>query len=254
MAENQTDVQRVALVTGASRGIGAAIAERLAHDGFAVVVNHSGEHSRQAAEELAGRLSETYQVPVRAMQADVSDFEQAQNLIERVNETFGRLDVLVNNAGITRDAMLARMKEEDFDRVIQVNLKGAFNCMRHAAPLMMNQRYGRIVSVSSVVGLAGNAGQINYAASKAGIIGMTKSAAKELARRNITVNAVAPGFIDTDMTRVVPQKFVEKAMQDIAARRMGKPEDVAAAVAFFVREDAGYVTGQVLRVDGGMSV
>jgi 3-oxoacyl-[acyl-carrier protein] reductase len=254
MAEEQTDLQRVALVTGASRGIGAAIAQRLAHDGFAVVVNHSGEHSRQAAEELASRISEEYGVPARAMQADVSDFEQAKDLVGRVVDEFGRLDVLVNNAGINRDALLARMKEEDFDRVIETNLKGAFNCMRHAAVQMMHQRYGRIISLSSVAGVAGNAGQVNYAASKAGIIGMTKSAAKELARRNITANAVAPGFIDTQMTQAMPQKYVDMALANIAAGRKGTPEDVAAAVAFFAREDAGYVTGQVLRVDGGMSI
>lgn len=188
------------------------------------------------------------------IQADISQFAEAKQLIAEVKEHFGRLDVLVNNAGITRDGLLARMKEDVFDRVIEVNLKGAFNCLRHAAPLMMKQRYGRIVSVSSVVGVAGNAGQVNYAASKAGIIGMTKAAAKELASRNITVNAVAPGFIATAMTDALSDEMKETILSRIASGSFGEPEDVANAVSFSAQPETSYVTGQVLCIDGGMSL
>lgn len=266
---------RVALVTGASRGIGAAIARRLADEGYSVALNYASDGSREEAEGLCAKLtleakereerghecSAASCAIVRAeaqyfcsIQADVSRFDEAKRLIEEVKERFGRIDVLVNNAGITRDGLLARMKEEAFDRVIEVNLKGAFNCMRHAAPIMMKQRYGRIISVSSVVGLAGNAGQVNYAASKAGIIGLTKAAAKELAARNITVNAVAPGFIDTAMTDALSDSSKEMILGRIACGEFGTPKDVAYAVAFFAQPEAGYVTGQVLCIDGGMAL
>lgn len=264
-------VRRVALVTGASRGIGAAIAQRLAINGYSVVLNYSSDGSAEAVQMLCQELSDfaaaSAEDDVEAafaevaepqqfigIQADISLFDEAKRLVAEVKERFGRLDVLVNNAGITRDGLLARMKEDAFDRVIEVNLKGAFNCLRHAAPVMMKQRYGRIISVSSVVGVAGNAGQVNYAASKAGIIGMTKAAAKELAARNITVNAVAPGFIATAMTDALPDATKEAILSRIANGSFGEPEDVANAVAFFAQPETSYVTGQVLCIDGGMSL
>lgn len=247
------ETRRVALVTGSSRGIGAAIARAFAAEGCNVAINHASSSSAEAAQALAEEVAREYGVQAWVMPADVSNFEEAAQLISRVKEECGRLDVCVNNAGITRDGLLVRMKEADFDRVIEVNLKGAFNCMRHAAPVMMKQRFGSIVNVSSVVGLQGNAGQVNYAASKAGIVGMTKSAAKELAGRNIRVNAVAPGFIQTDMTAALSERVVEGARGRIALGTFGQPEDVAAAVAFLAGPQAKYITGQVLSVDGGMA-
>ena len=268
-AEEQAPIRRVALVTGASRGIGAAIARRFALDGYSVVLNYASDSSADAVASLCAELDilareqdaraldiDEPEEPQRfvGMQADVSLFDAAKNLIADVKEQFGRIDVLVNNAGITRDGLLMRMKEDAFDRVIEVNLKGAFNCLRHAAPLMMKQRYGRIISVSSVVGVAGNAGQVNYAASKAGIIGMTKAAAKELAARGVTANAVAPGFIDTAMTDALSDSMKEQILGRIASGEFGQPDDVANAVAFFADPATGYVTGQVLCIDGGMSL
>lgn len=247
------ETRRVALVTGSSRGIGAAIVRAFAAEGCNVVINHASASSAEAAQALAEEVAREYGIRAWVMPADVSNFDEAAQLISRVKEECGRLDVCVNNAGITRDGLLARMKEADFDRVIEVNLKGAFNCMRHAAPVMMKQRFGSIVNVSSVVGLQGNAGQVNYAASKAGIVGMTKSAAKELAGRNIRVNAVAPGFIQTDMTAALSERVVEGARGRIALGAFGQPEDVAAAVAFLAGPQAKYITGQVLSVDGGMA-
>lgn len=246
--------QRVALVTGAAQGIGAAVAEQLAANGFAVVVNHHSDSSAQAAKDLADRLAAAYGVPARAAQCDVADFDAVKQMVAEVKDGFGRIDVLVNNAGITRDGLLMRMKEDQFQAVIDTNLGGAFNCMRHVVPLMTKQRYGRIVNISSVVGVYGNAGQVNYSASKAGIIGMTKSAAKELGSRSITVNAVAPGFIETAMTAALDGNAQEALTGRIAAGRLGQPQDVANAVAFLASEEASYITGQVLGVDGGISL
>lgn len=249
----KTEARPVVLVTGASRGIGRAVAIRFAKEGFAVALNHSGSHSQAATEELAAEIEQSYGVEACAVQANVADFDQAKDLIAQVLDRFGRLDVLVNNAGITKDGLLMRMKEADFDDVLDVNLKGAFNCMRHAVKPMMRQCSGSIVNLSSVVGLRGNAGQMNYAASKAGVIGMTKAAAKELASRNITVNAVAPGFIATDMTAgLLEGSNEEELVSRIALGRVGTPEDVAEAVCFLAGPAAGYITGQVLAVDGGV--
>lgn len=245
--------RRVALITGASRGIGAACARAFAQEGYNVVINHSNEYSKQKAMDLAESLSAEYGMCAMAIQADVSSFEQAKHLIEETKERFGRIDVLVNNAGITRDGLLVRMSEDDFSAVVDTNLRGAFNCMRHASQIMMKQHYGRIVNISSVVGISGNPGQTNYAASKAGIIGLTKAAAKELAKRNITVNAVAPGFIQTDMTKVLPEKARQAIAERIACGSLGAPEDVAYAVISLARPEARYITGQVLAVDGGIA-
>lgn len=242
---------RNALVTGGSRGIGRAVCLELARRGANVAVNYAG--NARAAEETAAACRELG-VQAFAVQADVSDSAAAGAMVKAVIERFGRLDILVNNAGITRDKLALHMKNEDLDAVLDTNLKGAFYCMRAAYRPMMKQRYGRIVNLSSVVGLRGNPGQANYAASKAGLIGMSKSIAKELASRNITVNLVAPGFIDTDMTAVLPEAAREALLKSIPMARLGQPEDVARAVAFFAAEDAGYITGQVLCVDGGMAV
>ena len=244
----------VALVTGASRGIGEAIARALAAKGYALALNCSSGKSLEAAQALADELASEHGIEAQAYRADVSSFEEVDAMVKAVFAHWGRIDVLVNNAGITRDGLLARMNEESFDQVIDVNLKGAFNCVRHVAPIMMKQRYGRIVSLSSVVGLFGNAGQVNYAASKAGIIGLTKSAAKELAPRGITVNAVAPGFIETDMTQAMGEKAIEAVRGRIAMKEFGKPQDVASAVCYLASEEARYITGQVLAIDGGMSL
>lgn len=254
MVEIDNTLHRSAVVTGSTRGIGRAIATELARSGFDVCVNCSGENGLPVAIELAKSLSDTYSIRAIAVAADVSNSVQASALIDAANEAFGRVDVLVNNAGITRDGLVARMKEDDFDAVIEVNLKGTFNCCKAAVQRMIKQRYGRIVNLSSVVGVSGNAGQVNYAASKAGVIGLTKSIAREVAARNITANAVAPGFIATDMTDALSEKQRETIGERIAARRFGEPHEVATLVRFLASEEAGYITGQVVCIDGGISL
>ena len=243
--------ESVALVTGGSRGIGRAICLELARQGAAVAVNYAG--NEQAAQETV-EACRALGVQAEAFQADVSDPAACESLIAQVKERFGRLDILVNNAGVTRDGLLMTAKPEDFDKVLDTNLKGAYFCMKAAAKVMMRQRYGRIVNLSSVVGLRGNPGQTGYAASKAGVLGLTKAAAKELASRNITVNAVAPGVIETDMTAVLPEKAKTAMLATIPMAAPGQPEDVARAAAFFARPESAYITGQVLCVDGGMAV
>lgn len=242
---------KTAIVTGGSRGLGRAICLELAKGGANVVFCYAGNETA-AQETLAA--CEALGAKAAAVCCDVTDAEADLTLVKTTVNLFGRVDILVNNAGITRDGLLLTMKEADFDAVIAANLKGAFLCMKAVARQMVRQRYGRIVNLSSVVGLRGNAGQVNYAASKAGVIGMTKSLAKELAGRNITVNAVAPGFIDTDMTAALSETAKNAALGSIPMGRMGTPENVAKAVAFLANEDAGYITGQVLAVDGGMSM
>ena len=236
-------VTRSAIVTGGGKGIGRAVCLALAEQGVNVAVNYAG--SQSAAEETAA-LCQEKGVQAMAVQADVAQADQVEALFAKATEAFGRLDILVNNAGITRDNLIVRISEEDFDAVLSTNLKGAFLCCKKAARLMMRQRTGRIVNISSVVGLRGNPGQANYCASKAGLIGLTKSLAKELSSRHVTVNAVAPGFIDTDMTRVLPEAARDAILSQVPLGTFGHPEDVAAAVAFFASEQAGYITGQVL--------
>ena len=245
------EMKRVAVVTGGSRGIGRAVCLALAAKGFDLCVNYSG-NAEAAAETV--RLCGELGVKAVAVQADVSTAEGAEALVEAAGAEFGRVDVLVNNAGVTRDGLLVRMSEEDFDKVVDTNLKGAFLCCKAVARRMMRQRYGRIINLSSVVGLRGNAGQANYAASKAGLIGLTKSLAKELATRNVTVNAVAPGFITTDMTNAMPEAARTATLNAIPAGRAGLPEEVSHAVAFLAAEESAYITGQVLSVDGGMAM
>ncbi|MDY5450702.1 MAG: 3-oxoacyl-[acyl-carrier-protein] reductase [Clostridia bacterium] len=244
-------MKQTAIVTGGSRGIGRAVAVRLAKDGMNLVINYRGN---SAAAEETERLCRELGAEVLLVQGDVSRAEDCEKLAAQAKEAFGRVDVLVNNAGITRDGLLARMTEEDFRAVLDVNLVGPWNMMKAVNRIMMKQRYGRIVNLSSVTGLMGNMGQTNYAAAKAGILGMTKSYAREVASRGITVNAVAPGFIDTDMTEAMPEGAKDKIVTEIPMGRTGKPEDVAEAVAFLASEQAGYITGEVLRVDGGMAM
>lgn len=242
---------KTAVVTGGSRGIGRAVCLELARGGANVVLCYAG--NEDAAGETV-RAAEALGAKALAVRCDVSGAGQAAELINTAAERFGSVDILVNNAGVTRDNLLLRMPEEDFDAVIAANLKGTFLCMKAASRLMLKRRYGRIVNLSSVVGLRGNAGQVNYAASKAGVIGMTKSLAKELAVRGITVNAVAPGFIETDMTAALPESARAAARGSIPMGRLGSPEDVAKAVAFLASDAAAYITGQVLAVDGGMAM
>lgn len=240
---------KIALVTGGSRGIGRAIALRLAEEGAKVAINYAGNQT--AAEEVKA-IIEQHGGTAMIIQTDVSDSTAAAEMVARVHEELGGLDILVNNAGITRDTLLVRMKDEDFDAVINTNLKGIYACTKAAAKFMTKQRSGRIVNLSSVVGEIGNIGQTNYAAAKAGVIGFSKSAAKEFAARHVTVNVVAPGFIDTDMTAVLKDSIREKLIEGIPLGALGKPEHVADAVLFLVSDAASYITGQVLNVDGGM--
>ena len=242
---------KCALVTGGSRGIGRAVCLELARQGARVAVNYTGNAAaaQETVEACRALGAEAF-----AIQADVAGAAESEAMVKEVLARFGRLDILVNNAGVTRDGLMLTMKEADWDAVLDTNLNGAFHCMKAVYRPMMKQKYGRIVNLSSIVGLRGNAGQANYAASKAGLIGLTKSLAKELAARNVTVNAVAPGFIDTDMTAALPEKAREALLASIPMGRLGQAEDVARAVAFFAGDDSAYVTGQVLCVDGGMAV
>lgn len=244
MSEN-----KVALITGATRGIGKEIALELAANGFDIAVNYRSE---QAGMEELKKEIEKNNVRCEFVKADVANFEDCESMVKETIEKFGKIDVLVNNAGITKDGLIMRMKKEDFESVIDVNLTGTFNVTRNVIPHMLKQRSGRIINVSSVVGVAGNAGQTNYSASKAGIIGFTKSLAKEVASRNILVNAIAPGFIDTDMTSVLSDAVKEGINAQIPLKRMGTPKEVAKVVKFLSSEDSSYVTGQVINIDGGM--
>lgn len=240
---------RVALVTGAGRGIGRAIALKLASEGAIVIVNYNGSESR--AKEVVSQITEQGG-KAAAYQCNVADFAACGQMMETIIKDYGHLDILVNNAGITKDNLLMKMSEEEFDQVIDINLKGAFHCMKHVSRQMIKQRQGRIINISSVSGVSGNAGQANYSASKAGIIGLTKTVAREMAARGITVNAIAPGFIQTEMTDVLSDKIKESILEKIPMRQFGVPEDIGEMVLFLASDKARYITGQVICVDGGM--
>lgn len=245
-------MNKTALITGASQGIGACIAKRLAEDGFSIAVNCRSQAEVENGGNAVAEACRAFGVEAECFIASVSDFSACEQLVKDVKERFGSIDVLVNNAGVTKDGLIARMSEEQFDFVASVNYKGVFNMIRHVTPIMMKQKSGRIVNVTSVAGLYGNAGQLNYSASKAGVVGMTLTAAKELGPRNITVNAVAPGFIETPMTAVLDEKYQADIKAQIPLRRFGQPEEIAGAVSFLVGPDSRYITGQVLVIDGGM--
>ena len=242
-------MEKYALITGATRGIGKQIAITLAKQGYNIALNYRKEN-----EELENTKKEIEKIGVQilAVKGDVSNFEDCENFVKQVIERFGQIDVLVNNAGITKDMLLMRMKKEDFEQVIDTNLVGTFNVTKNVVPYMMKARSGRIINISSVVGISGNAGQTNYSASKAGIIGFTKSLAKEIASRNILVNAVAPGFIETNMTDVLKDDVKQEIAKNIPLKRMGTTQDVANVVKFLASDDSSYITGQVINVDGGM--
>ena len=242
---------KIVLVTGAGRGIGASIAKRFASEGAEVIVNYSGND--EAAQKTVDEITATGG-QAQKYKCSVNDSESVKVMIDEIIKEFGRIDILVNNAGITKDGLMLRMTDEDFDRVIDVNLKGTFNCTKYVSKYMLKQKSGKIINISSVVGLSGNAGQVNYSASKAGIIGITKSAAKELSSRGITVNAVAPGYVDTDMTKVLSDNIRDEILKNIPLQRMGNVEDISNCVAFLASEDASYITGQVISVDGGMHI
>ena len=242
---------KIALITGAGRGIGRAIAIALAKEGAEVVINYNGSEERakevkQTIEENGGKAS--------IYKCNVSDFVACEAMIKDIVKEYGHLDILVNNAGITKDGLIMKMKEEDFDSVLNVNLKGTFNTIRHSARQLLKQRSGKIINISSVSGILGNVGQANYAASKAGVIGLTKTMARELGSRGITVNAIAPGFVDTEMTEVLSEEIRENACKQIILGRFGKPEDIANTAVFLASDKADYITGQVISVDGGMNV
>ena len=241
---------KVAIVTGGARGIGKAIVLTLAHEGAnPVIIDVDEQEAIKVANEInsIGRNSIAFNV-------DVSNSAQVEEMVVKVVEKYGHIDILVNNAGITRDALLMRMKEEDWDRVLSINLKGTFNCTRAVMPIMLKQRSGKILNIASIIGIIGNAGQANYAASKGGIIALTKTTAKELASRGINVNAIAPGFIDTTMTQVLNEDWKKKLLEQIPLNRFGNPEDVAKLALFLVSDDSSYITGQVIRIDGGMAM
>lgn len=242
---------KCAVITGASRGIGREIALKYAKEGANIVLNYRNSETEalQLKEELDKLGSDTLIV-----KANVSNFEEAEKLIKEAKEAFGRVDILVNNAGITKDNLIMRMKEEDFDSVIDVNLKGAFNCLKAVTPIMIRQKCGKIINMSSVVGVIGNAGQVNYCASKAGLIGMTKSLAREIGGKNINVNAIAPGFIDTDMTKVLSEDQKKNIMSQVPLKRLGQAEDIANLALFLASNQSDYITGQVIHVDGGMAM
>lgn len=239
---------KTAVITGATKGLGKQIALELAKDGFEIVINYRTENDSlaQMVEEI-NKTTKAY-----TFKADISNFDEAKALIDFAASETGKIDLLVNNAGITNDKLLVRMSEEDFSKVIDINLKGTFNCIRHASRLMMKQKFGRIVNISSVIGLIGNIGQANYAASKAGVIGLTKSAAREMAPYSVTVNAIAPGFIKSDMTDKLTDEIKDNIKSSIPMRKIGEPKDVANLVKFLANDETGYITGQVINVDGGM--
>ena len=245
-------MSKTALITGATQGIGACIAKRLAEDGFNIAINCRSEQEKENGGLAVQEACRAFGVEAECFIASVSDFAACGEMAAAVKERFGSIDVLVNNAGVTKDGLIARMTEEQFDFVANVNYKGVFNMIRHVTPVMMKQRSGRIINVTSVAGLYGNAGQLNYSASKAGVIGMTLTAAKELGPRNINVNAVAPGFIETPMTDVLDEKYKEEVKVQIPLRRFGKPEEIAGAVSFLAGKDSAYISGQVLVIDGAM--
>ena len=249
---NDSDLKnKVAIITGSSRGIGASIALKMAELGADIVLNYNSDSSKKYIDDISKKIRK-YGREVIAVQADVSKIEDAKILIDKAIESFNNIDILVNNAGITSDNLLLRMDENDWDKVMDVNLKGVFNCTKAVIRKMMKQRYGKIINLSSVVGISGNAGQSNYSASKAGVIGFTKSIAQELASRNITANAVAPGFIKTDMTEDLSEKAKKELLDEIPLARLGEGEDVAELVAFLASDRANYINGQVINVDGGM--
>lgn len=239
------------IVTGASRGIGKAIALKLAQEGYAIAINYA--NSRDGAEAVAKEIKENGGQAI-VIQADVSDFAQAEKLVKETKEVFGNVYGLVNNAGITRDGLIMRMSQEAYDQVIATNLNGAFYCTRHASALMLKQKRGRIVNISSIAGVMGNAGQANYSAAKAGLIGLTKAVARELAPRGITANAIAPGLIETDMTEAMPEAARESMTAQVPMKRMGQADEVAELVAFLCSEKAAYITGQAICIDGGLAM
>lgn len=246
-----SEVQKTALITGAAKGIGRAIAVRLAKDGFQTIINYNG--SEEAANETV-EACKAYHVESMAIKADVASNDEVLSMVKEIQTKFGRIDCLVNNSGITKDNLLLRMKEEEFDKVLEVNLKGTYNTIKHITPIMLKQRSGSIINIASVVGITGNAGQANYAASKAGVIGLTKSVAKELAAKGIRCNAIAPGYIKTEMTAVLSEEVLNHILSMIPLKKPGNPEDVANLVSFLAGEESGYITGQVMNVDGGMVI
>ena len=242
---------KCAIITGASRGIGRSIALKFAKEGANIVLNY--RNSESEALELKNELDKLGSNTL-IIKADISKFDEAEKLIKEAKNTFGKIDILVNNAGITKDTLIIRMKEEDFDNVIEVNLKGAFNCLRAISPIMVKQKEGKIINMSSVVGVIGNTGQVNYSASKAGLIGMTKSLAREIGSKNINVNAIAPGFIDTDMTKVLSDDQKKNIISQVPLKRLGNVEDIANLAVFLGSDKSNYITGQVIHVDGGMAM